>query len=88
MVTIPTIMSTTHHQVAGKCNSSGTRARVKWLLRSPKYRLSVSTVSGAFRGSIWESRRQKVHRTAARARFALQNRKLPGTGHFLKRRSA
>ena len=39
-------MSTTHHQVAGKCNSSGTRARVKWLLR----RRSIGSLFPRFLG--------------------------------------
>ena len=41
-----------------------------------------------FRGSIWESCRQKVHRTVARPRFALQNvEKLRLQGAFSKKQT-
>ena len=83
-----------HHQVVGKCNSSGTHefrfekilghetqcfVRVKWLPGSLFPRL---------RASICKSCRQKVHRTVGRARFALENvKRLSGSDHFWTMRS-
>jgi len=100
---ISTIMSTTSSCqptiIVRKCNSSGTReftgkealrcetlcfCRVKWLLWWPKGGLCLRV-----QASIWESCRQKVHRTVARARLALQNvKKSKRSEHFWKMRSA
>ena len=88
------IMSTTHHQAVGKCNSSEAceftgektigRETLSFL---GSVAPGVAQVFPRVRGSIWESCRQKVHRTVARARFALQNfNKIKASEHFWKMR--
>ena len=77
------IMSTTHHQVVRKCNSSGTGEFTgENTLRNPAFfRVNlapgVAEVGSLFprvRGSSWESCQQSAHGTVARAaRLALQN---------------
>ena len=89
------IMSTTNHQVVGKWNSSGTREFTgestlgrETMFFSGKV-ASVVAEGGSlfpwFRTSRWESRRQKAHRTVARARFPFQySEKLTASEHFWK----
>ena len=88
MASIPTIMSTTsscqpHHHVNHIIIIS-LSCQPMWLLGSP-----VGSLFPRVRGSIWESCRQKVHRTVERAWFALQYViKLACSEHFWKIRAA
>ena len=76
-----------HHQVVGKCNKSGTREfRLEKIPRRETLRFwckvasvvacgrrSIGSLFPRLRASICKSCRQKVHRTVARGRFALEN---------------
>ena len=76
--------STTHHQVVGKCNGSGTPEFTgeNILGRSPTEGLR------GFGARSGESRQQKAHRTVARFRFALHVFKLACLEHFWKMKLA
>ena len=83
-------MSTTHHQVVGKCSSSEacefTSEIFRWSgFRGRRSRVFVSAGAGIDLRKLSE----EVHRSVAGARFALQTvEKLTGAEHFWKMKSA